>query len=133
MSVVLAASASAHAAPDNRTAVDVRALTPDQVGKRLVHQLRELLARSAIFRQQVPDDKTYVVISLVTMDAEADPSRAGRGAVYSFAVTFAPSRQSPKLHLSHTVGDCGTGRVAACAETLFADMAESYEEFARVN
>ena len=130
--VVAAAVRPAYPAADNRVAVDVMATTPDQVGMRLAYQLREQLARSSVFRQQVPDDKTYVVMSLITLDAESDARQLGRVTTYSFAVLWAISRRGARLSLGHSVGTCGGGIVASCAETLLAEMAVKYEEFVRI-
>ena len=123
----MALLAGACAAADGRVAVEVQSTASDPVGIRLTYQVREHLARSATFRAREPSDKMFMVMSLVTIDSEQEAERRGLSGTYSHAVLWAISPNGLRWHLSNSVGVCGAGRVASCAEDLIAVMADRYE------
>lgn len=125
----LMASLSAVAAAQERFPVYISATDEDQVGRLLVYELREQLAKSSIFSVKAPGQSNYFELSIVTLDPRNTTAGAEQtSTVYSVSFLWSLDKDpSLPFFLSSNVGLCGSSRVIACANDILAFTSHLYD------
>ena len=108
--------------------VEVIATAPDTVGRNLVFQVREKVARSSTIRAFTANSGPRLRLSVVTMDPDDDKSFS---TIYSAVLTWHNGTDRFPLYLTNYVGTCGSNRVSDCADSLVAAAGEQADFISR--
>ena len=102
--------------------VHVSSTAPDSVGGRLVFGVKEAIRRSSGMTLAEREQDALISVRIVTLDPDTNNSSNGYRTIYSLVWTARTMHATPvDMYLSNSVGLCGSGRVAECAEELTAD------------
>lgn len=104
-----------------KASVYVASTAEDSVGGRVVYALRETIRRSSIMELVPNSDVARYVIHISTIEPSLSKS-AGQAlsTAYSVVWTVYPQTGLP-VFWTHTVGICGSTRVAECGDGLAAE------------
>lgn len=114
-------------AEDAKIAVEIDATTDDQVGRRLVYQLKEALAASGRLRETFSNEPR-LKLSIVTLDID----NAGTRTAYSAAWQWTHAEAIFPMFLTSSVGTCGSDRVVSCSQSLLAVAVEQADSILKI-
>jgi hypothetical protein len=110
-------------AAQNKINIIISTTSEDAVGRQLVFQVRDKIAKSGQLQLGTKGDRGLNV-HIVTLDPDNDGAQTNT--IYSFVLTI-PGENLP-LYLTNYVGVCGKTRTESCADTLFGAIGEQLEE-----
>jgi len=105
--------------------VFIQSTAEDNIGTRLVYQIKESIRASHSMVLWPIEDSSFVQIRIATLD----PDNNGVSTVYSIVWTVSQPPNSSTIYLSNMVGTCGINKINSVAETLVADTDNLISQF----
>jgi hypothetical protein len=111
--------------------VQVESKSPDSVGQQLVYQFKGRAGFSSSLTTAFVQDKPRLQVNFVTMDQHE--GLPGTSTLYAVVVLWRHPEEPLPLYLTHSVGYCGSQRIADCAGRLIAHVSEQADHVLRIS
>lgn len=135
--IIMGLLAAAQTTAQTRSEVYIAASGNDEVGRRLVYALRELLASSALFVERTVEGVLLDEISVISLDTDADnPGVRSAASVMFTVIGICESRETKgrqwiEAFTTHSVLLVGRQRTESVAKGILADFSAYFERLAR--
>jgi hypothetical protein len=106
-------------AQDAAMVVSVEHTGSDLIGEQLVFQIREKIRESTSMCLSRPDEPSFIVLSLITIDSDSD--KTAYSTTYSATWLLDSASEPFAYYITSQVRYCGANRVEICAMSLVAN------------